>query len=346
MAGVGIQQSPVMTWNPLRILVYLSLFPAARNCCGAHQKRIINSELFAGRGLPLVPFKSGAVDAELHQPGVFHFGDVNGFAIRATETEIAGAVPQHVNFLKDRSVGRHLYYGAFAIASDVQVAVDIAAHPVEAVVGELFHQPFVAQRSIRGDRESPDTALNAFVEVQRFAVRADVDPVGGTKGGGHTSDFAGAIDPPDLAGVFVPCGVTGIKCPVGSDGEIIGLIHGGFVSKYGDLTSVGVSDQHVVVDVICDEHSAGLVEANTVAHAAIRQLQENLTFPIRRHSTNRALPREIHSKDVSLQITGGAFDPRSELFFDGERGCFEEGVRRRWLLQRLTVRAWYGVSKA
>ena len=50
---------------------------------------------------PAAPFESRAIDSELNESSVFHFGHIHGPAIGTTETEIAGTLTQHVDFTKD-----------------------------------------------------------------------------------------------------------------------------------------------------------------------------------------------------------------------------------------------------
>jgi len=49
--------------------------------------------------LPALPLQARASDAELDEPLVFDFDDIDGAAVRAAKTEIAGPGAEHVDFL-------------------------------------------------------------------------------------------------------------------------------------------------------------------------------------------------------------------------------------------------------
>src|SRR5579871_2945507 len=108
-----------------------------------------------------LPLETGPIHPKLHEPRVLDLGHVDGSAIWSPETEIAGSVPQDVDLLEDLAGGRHLHDGPFPIAGDVEIAVDVAAHPVEAVVRKFFEEPLVRQRAVRRNGERPNLALDA-----------------------------------------------------------------------------------------------------------------------------------------------------------------------------------------
>src|SRR5687767_9091425 len=102
-------------------------------------------------------------------------GHVHGPPVGPAEAQVARLLAEYVDFLEDRAIGRHDGNGSLAVAGDIEVAGGVAAHAVEAVVRELPQQPLLAEAAVLLDRESPDIALHAFIDVERLAVRTDLD---------------------------------------------------------------------------------------------------------------------------------------------------------------------------
>src|SRR5262249_49192442 len=148
--------------------------------------------------LPALPRQTWPVHAELHQASVIDLSDIDGAPVRAAETEVAGRLAEHVDLLQDLPLRRQLDHAALAIARDIQVAVHVAAHAVEAVVVELLHQPLVLQAAVGANDEGPDVALHALVDIERLAVWTDLDAVGRAQAGGDEAYLAGRVNLPDL----------------------------------------------------------------------------------------------------------------------------------------------------
>src|SRR4051812_3190980 len=128
--------------------------------------------------LPSLPGKARLLDPEPDQPRVLDLGDIHGLAVGPAEAEVRGHLAQDVDLVEDLALRRHDDDGTLAVASDVQVALDVAPHAVEAVVGELADELLLAERAVPSDWELPDVALDRLVHVQPFAVGTDLDPVG------------------------------------------------------------------------------------------------------------------------------------------------------------------------
>src|SRR5688572_29720893 len=88
--------------------------------------------------LPALPGQPRAVHAELHQPLLLHFRDVDRPAVGAAEAEVARRGPQDVHLAQHLTLRRYHRHRALAVARDVEVAVRVAAHAVESVVVELL----------------------------------------------------------------------------------------------------------------------------------------------------------------------------------------------------------------
>src|SRR5262249_28428624 len=157
------------------------------------------------------------VRPELHQPAFRHLRDIDRAAVRTAEADVARLFPEHVDLTHHLTLRRQHGHGALAVAGDVEVAVDVAAHAVEAVVVKLLEQALVRQGTVLADVEGPDVALDALVDVERLAVGADLDAIGRPHLLGGEGDLAAGVHAPDLTGALAPVGVAGVEGAVGGD---------------------------------------------------------------------------------------------------------------------------------
>src|SRR5204862_5622120 len=116
-----------------------------------------------------------------------------GAGVGAAEAEVARLRAEVVDLAQHLALGRDLDDRALGVASHVEVPVDVAAHAVEAEVGELDQEALVGEGAVGLDIEGPDVALDALVDVKRLTVGADVEAVGGAHTGGDAGDAAVAV---------------------------------------------------------------------------------------------------------------------------------------------------------
>src|SRR5262245_21468085 len=105
------------------------------------------------------------------------FGDIDGLAVGAAEADIAWLLAEDIDLAQYVALRRQHRDDAFAVAGDIEVAVHVGAHAVEAEVVELLEKLLFAQRTVSLDGEGPDVALHAFVHIERLAIGADFDAV-------------------------------------------------------------------------------------------------------------------------------------------------------------------------
>jgi hypothetical protein len=110
---------------------------------------------------------------------VFHLGDVDGFPIRAAETEVAGHGARKFDSLEDFAFGRQLEDSTGAVARDIEIPVDVAADAIKAVFLEGNEDAFIGN-SLLIEIVGEDASLLALGDKERFSVGADFDPVGGS----------------------------------------------------------------------------------------------------------------------------------------------------------------------
>src|SRR5207237_9322294 len=58
----------------------------------------------------------------------------------------------------------------------------------------------------------------------------------------------------------------------------------------------------VVICIVSGEHDAEQIEADAVGQAAVRELDENFTFPVRRNLAYGRLARQTHGKDIACTV--------------------------------------------
>src|SRR5439155_7956645 len=88
--------------------------------------------------LPTFPFQPGTVHSKLHQTKVLHLCHVSRAPVRTTKADVAGTRAEHVDLAQLVTAGRKFHYRPFAVPRNVQISIYITAHPVEAMVLELF----------------------------------------------------------------------------------------------------------------------------------------------------------------------------------------------------------------
>ena len=74
--------------------------------------------------------------------------------------------------LPHQIVRRDLDHRPLPVPRDVEIALDVAPHSIEAKVGKLNQKPLVGKRVLGGDRKRPDLAMDRFTDVQCLAVRS------------------------------------------------------------------------------------------------------------------------------------------------------------------------------
>src|SRR3954454_8294102 len=116
----GIPQSTFHSGTPHR-----SQPGADRGSMGAMRKCGIPEGRLAR---PPFPSQTRAVHPKLNQSSMLNFCDINSSAIRAAETYVARQFPKHTDFLQNLRGRGELYNRSLAMASDVKIAIDIAAH--------------------------------------------------------------------------------------------------------------------------------------------------------------------------------------------------------------------------
>src|SRR5262249_7259648 len=189
-----------------------------------------------------------------------------------------------------------------AVARDVQVAVDVAAHAVEAVVVELLDEAFAGQAAVGADGERPDVALHRLVDVQRLAIGTDLDAVGRAHVAGGERNLAVSVDLPHLSGTLAPVRIAGVERSVGCDGEVVGLVHAVVVGEDGDFSGLRFDLQDVVADVVGDIHDAPAIEDDAVADTLARQGDPHLGLAVGRDLADGLLTGEVHGVDVALPV--------------------------------------------
>jgi len=175
---------------------------------------------------------------------MFDFRHVHSASIGTAKTEVAGFGTQDVDLAQDLARWAHYGNRPFAVTRDIQVAVDVASHRIKAVIGKLFDETHLGQRSLIRDVERSDVSLLAFVHI--------------------------------LSSAVVPFWITGVERGVGSDGQVVGLVHLVVMREDSRLSTAGVNRQNVMVHVICDEHHASPVEPDPIAGTRARQAGEDL----------------------------------------------------------------------
>jgi len=172
--------------------------------------------------------------------------------------------------------------------------------------GNLRQEPLLAERAVRTDRKGPDVPLHAFVDVERRAVRTQVDAVGRAEPLREEHDGAVGVDPPELPRAGLPVRVAGVERAVGGDREVIGLVHPRLVREDDGVTPARRHLEHVVVDIVGDEHRAVGGEADAIADARARQREIHLGRPVGCHPADRALPCVIDREHRSFAVAGRA----------------------------------------
>lgn len=128
--------------------------------------------------LPSLPFETRSFDSKFYNALMVDFRHVNGATVQSSETEIAGFASENINFANQFPGRRDNSNRAFSVSSDVEIAVDIAPHSVEAEIVKLLQEAFVRQITILRDAKRPHIFLIALVHVQRAAIRADFNAIG------------------------------------------------------------------------------------------------------------------------------------------------------------------------
>lgn len=266
---------------------------------------------------PSLPGQSGLIRAKLDHPLMFDFRDINGPPIGASKTEVGWACAEHINLGQDLSVRLHFYHGSLAVPSDVEVALLVAAHAIEAVVRKLPDQSFLRQSSVLLDRECPDVALQTLIDVQRAVVRADFDAIGRAEFGRQTRDVAAAVDPPQLSAAVTPVGIAGIQHTVTIDGQVVGLIHAVIMSKDLDRTSSRVNTQDIVLGIICHVDHAASIKPDPVTDTPLGQRDEQFCRAVTKQASDRPLLLVVDSVEHAIPGTGRALDAGGEEFLVG-----------------------------
>ena len=176
------------------------------------------------------------------------------------------------------------------------------------MIEELDQQRFTADPAVRMQCEAPDLPLHGLIHVKLSPVRAHLDPVGRPHICRDPRQPAVAIHAPHLTGFLFPVRIAGENRSIRSDSYIVGLVHLIAVCKYRDRFRLWVDAQDVVIRMVSDEHDAGPIEADAVGQAAVRELDENFTFPIRRNLAYGGLARKTHGKDIAGTVASGAFN--------------------------------------
>ena len=94
-----------------------------------------------------------------------------------------------------------------------------------------------------------------------------------------------------------------------------------------DATTFRIDLQHVMADVIGDEHFALAIENDSIADAVAGKSDEDFGFSVRSCFADGLLFCEIYRVDVAVGITGGTFDAVSEGTFWREWFSFEKNFR-------------------
>ncbi len=275
--------------------------------------------------LPAFPGQARLVDSELNQPRVFDLGHIDGTPIGPAKAQVAGLFPEDIDFSQFLAVGSHHHHCPLAVPRDVQVAVDVAPHAVKTVVRELSQQALAGQCSIRLNIEGPDVSLGRFIHIQRPSVGADFDAVRRSHVGGDQCHLPLRIDLPDLPGVLGPCGITGVQRIVGSNRQIVGLIHRVFMGEDFDLFRLHVDSQHIVLDVVRHIHPACTVKDDAIAGALAWQGHEHLAAAVWSDPTDGLVFGEIHGIDVTFAVALRSFNSSGKLVWlcqrTGDKRC-------------------------
>src|ERR1043166_9364280 len=93
--------------------------------------------------LPRLPLQTGPVHSKLYQPSVFHFCHVRCTPVRTPKADVAGKRAEYVNLAQLVTAGSKFHYGPFAVPGDAEISIHITAHPVQAMLVELFEKMFV-----------------------------------------------------------------------------------------------------------------------------------------------------------------------------------------------------------
>jgi ADP-ribose pyrophosphatase len=86
--------------------------------------------------------------------------------------------------------------------------------------------------------------------------------------------------------------------------------------------------------VVGDVEMAGLVKTDSIANAAIGQLDKDFANATGRNPTDGPLFLEVHRKDIAIAVACWTFDPFGELARQGQRGGLPQRpaiVSRQWL---------------
>ena len=176
--------------------------------------------------------------------------------------------------------------------------------------------------------ERPDRALHALGDVQRLSIRTDLDAVGRPHARGDAGHSAVGRNPPELAGTLVPVRVAGVQHPIGSDRQVVRLMHAAVVGVDGERAAVGIDLEDVVPDIVRHVHLAARAEPDPVAHAALRQLQVDFTRAVRSDPADRALSLVVDGVDVARDVAGRPLDPLGERPLGRQRRCDEDTIAR------------------
>src|SRR4029078_9715778 len=136
-------------------------------------------------------------------------GDEDGLAVAAAEGEIGRLLALQRNLPLDSTIGLHQRDGALEDARDIETAGDVGAQAVDGVGLEGFDE-FCAGELVTADGVGPDFAPAGCPDIERLAVRAEVDAVGGAHRArrGHHLPLHRAVrrfgDAPDVAFPALP----------------------------------------------------------------------------------------------------------------------------------------------
>src|SRR5215207_8777693 len=142
------------------------------------------------------------------------------------------------------------------MACDVQIAVHIAPHSVEAMIRKLDQQTFSSERTVRLNIVSPHIALRRFVDIERLIIRTHLDAVRRSHSSLQLRNAAVRIDAPELPGRHLPIWIGSPEDASRINGEIVRLTHPTLARKYLHLSCLRINPQNVVTGVICDIHKS------------------------------------------------------------------------------------------
>ena len=255
---------------------------------------------------------------------ILDLGDVYRLPIRSAEAEIAGHGTRQFDCLEDFAFGCHFENFPGTVAGHIDVAVDITADSVESVIFESDEDFLVGDAFLR-NVVGENATLLALGDIEPGSVGADFDAVGRSLAVGELGDFAVGVDPPQSAVAVFPVGVAGVERVIGTDRDVVGLVHGGFVRENADLLCRRINSENVVTGVVGDEHLSGPVESDAVAGAALREFDPEFRFSIRGDPGDGPFLLNVDDVEIAFLVAGRAFDSACERFLFGEGG---DGERR------------------